>query len=571
MQVKIKKTGATALNTVIIITLGFIPTHSIAQPTTPHPQTEPRYINALPYTIEKSGHYKLATSLDTTTDGISVAADNVIIDLNGQSITGPLTTDTTSSGIVSFGHHHIEIRNGKIRGFQHGVYLSGYADKAQTSKDLGPGGHVIEHLSISQSSFRGIRTEGQNTVIRENKISNVGGDMTSDNAYAMGIETYGEKTLILNNQVEEVRGTGAADIGEGVGISLTRFGSGSIVKGNRITNNSLEIPTDSPGWTTRSRSSYGIWVGGDGISDVLVADNTIKNFQQGITFKRSESGALGGNNVTASFIPYYLPDNHKRTRVRDLGGNSSDEQNLLLKPGRATPGQVETVEPPISTYLSPLHRLMSPAFLPVSKTRVGQKTIEGKNAANMVDYWHPLYPGRAKHPIYVDLATGRAWNCCETDHLINIQGAQGTPYEDVLQGDDKTNLLAGGLGNDRIDGREGDDYLFGDEGDDELWGAKGNDFFDGGPGNDVMWGGPDVDTFVFWKRSGIDHDTIGDFSVSTTEQDIVDFAGAFHSYEEVMEATTQVDEDIIITLTTDDSITLKNVQKEDLRPASFKF
>ena len=532
---------------------------------------ETQYISTLPYTIEKSGHYRLAKSLETSSYGILIATDNVKIDLDGYTITGPLSTNTTAAGIVSFGHHHIEIRNGDIRGFQYGIYLSGYSDRATTSKELGAGEHVIEHLSISESTFRGIRVEGNNTIIRDNKISDIGGDTTIENAYAMGIESYGENTRISNNKIEEVRGTGIADISEGVGISLTRFTSGSVIEGNTVTNASLEISSDSPAWLTRSRSSYGIWVGGDGATDVLVANNTVRNFKQGITFKRSESGALRNNNVTSSFIPYYLPDDHDRTRIRDLGGNTSDEQNLSLKPGRATPGQVETVEPPVNTYLSPLHRLVSPAFQPISKTKSGDATIAGNGKANMVDYWHPVYPGRAKRPVTVDLRIGKAWNCCETDRLLDIFGAQGTPYADVLLGNDEVNLLAGGPGDDRIEGHGGNDFLFGDEGDDELWGNQGDDFIDGGPGHDMLWGGPGSDTFAFWAPSGSGHDTILDFTVSTAERDILDFAGVFHSYEEVMKASVQVGDDTVINLTDDDSIEIKNVQKKTLTPSNFRF
>lgn len=561
------------LNIAALAFLSLTTGSSIAQPAAHSDITaNTQYINSLPYTIEKSGHYKLSRSLVTTSYGILVAANDVIIDLNGQSITGPLAPDTTSTGIASFGHHHIEVRNGDIQGFQYGVYLSGYSDSAQSSKDLGAGGHIIERLNITKSSFRGIRIEGAKTVIRENKISNIGGDITIDNAYAMGIESYGENVKISNNEIEKVLGTGVTDISEGVGISLTRFGSGSVVEGNRLDNGSLEIPVDSSAWLTRSRSSYGIWVGGDGIANVLVANNTVKHFKQGVTFKRSESGALRGNNVTASVIPYYLPDDHKRTRVRDLGGNTSDEQNLSLKLGRATPGQVETIEPPVNTYLSPLHRLKSPAFLPITKNGRGDTIIEGNNAANnMVDYWYPVYPGRAKRSINVDLKIGKAWSCCETDQLVNIQGAQGTPYEDFLRGNSETNLLAGGAGTDQIKGEGGDDFLFGDEGDDELWGGEGNDFLDGGPDNDVLRGGPGSDIFAFWTRSGTGHDVIIDFTVGTLEHDIMDFAGVFHSYEEVIEASTQVGKNTVITLTADDTVTLQNVQKHTLSPSNFKF
>jgi len=528
-------------------------------------------IDKLPYTITAPGNYKLEQSLSSDRNGIEILASNVTIDLNHNMLSGPTDGDNTGFGIFAFGQSDITIKNGQIRGFQYAVYLSGFSDLAADSSSLQGRNHLVEDMQISLSTFRGIRVEGEGSVIINNTISDIGGDTTIDNAYAMGIETFGMHVLIKNNSLMEIRGQGTQDIGEGVGISLSRYGDGSIVEGNRVANREFEISSKSPAWKTRSRSTYGIWVGGDGIHDVVVSRNNIDNFKQGITFKRSEAGSIFGNRVTNAFIPYYLPDNHDRTRVVDLGQNTSDEQTLDLKPGRATPGQIETVEPPYLTYLSPLHRVANPAFLPVPNPTNGDDIIIGIGERNMVDYWSPIDLSKPASPVFIDLAAGRATGGGGNDRLINIQGAQGSPYDDVIIGNDNNNLLAGGSGNDRIEGGGGNDYLYGDDGDDELFGGPGDDVLDGGPGNDILWGGPGADTFIFWKGTGGGNTTIGDFSGSTGEHDRIDLAGVLGSFEEVINVSTQVGDDLLITLNANDTIVLLNVKKETLTPDDFIF
>lgn len=528
-------------------------------------------IDKLPYTISAPGNYRLESSLQSDRNGIEILASHVTIDLNRNTISGPTDGDNTGFGIFAFGQSDITVKNGLIRGFQYAIYISGFSDFAESSSALKGRNHLVEDLNIRFSTFRGIRVEGEDSVIANNVISDIGGDTTIDNAYAMGIETFGKNVLIKNNSLMEIRGQGTQDISEGVGISISRYGEGSIVDGNSVANREFEISSNSPAWRTRSRSTYGIWVGGDGIDDVVISHNTINNFKQGITFKRSESGSFFGNRVTNAFIPYYLPENEDGTRVVDLGQNTSDEQTPNLKPGRATPGQIETVEPPYLTYLSPLHRVANPAFLPVPNPTYGDDVIIGIGERNMVDYWSPIDASKPDRPVYIDLAAGRASADGENDRLINIQGAQGSPYDDIIIGNDNDNLLAGGGGNDRIEGGAGNDYLYGDDGDDELYGGLGDDLLDGGAGNDILWGGPGADTFIFWKGSGGGSTIIGDFSGSDGEQDRIDLAGVLGSFEEVLNASTEVGDDLLITLNSDDSILLLGVKKPTLAPEDFIF
>lgn len=61
------------------------------------------------------------------------------------------------------------------------------------------------------------------------------------------------------------------------------------------------------------------------------------------------------------------------------------------------------------------------------------------------------------------------------DTLRNIEDIIGGSGNDILNGDDKDNILLGS---------SGDDYLYGGDGPDQLLGADGLDFLDGGNGDD---------------------------------------------------------------------------------------
>jgi Ca2+-binding RTX toxin-like protein len=116
----------------------------------------------------------------------------------------------------------------------------------------------------------------------------------------------------------------------------------------------------------------------------------------------------------------------------------------------------------------------------------------------------------------------------EGDVLVNIEGLEGSDFDDVLSGDDNTNTLLGGFGNDTLKGGGGYDYLRGNEGDDILWGGANGDSLFGGAGydtasyegssagvvvslitNSAAYGDAQGDTFQFIENlTGSDHDDV---------------------------------------------------------------
>lgn len=306
-------------------------------------------ITSLPFAITQPGNYSLAANLHSASGaGISINCDDVVIDFRGFSIAAPFSGSAAGYGVSAFNKERITIKNGAISGFMYGVYLSDLADSVRPNGSFDGGGHTVECLDIRRCTFRAIRVEGNGNVVRNNSIREIGGCTLSEDAYAFGIESIGPGAMIENNRIYEVRGRGVADIGEGVGISISDYGDGSVIRDNVITQSSRELNGKYTDWSAESRSSYGVWIGGE--SDVMVDANLINNFVYGITFKRTSTGCFSRNVVNNAVVPYYLPTVMGPTLVRDGGGNISDVRSDELLPLRNTPGPVEYVE---MTYLSP--------------------------------------------------------------------------------------------------------------------------------------------------------------------------------------------------------------------------
>ena len=92
----------------------------------------------------------------------------------------------------------------------------------------------------------------------------------------------------------------------------------------------------------------------------------------------------------------------------------------------------------------------------------------------------------------------RLYNRALTDEEIVLLASR------VIKGDDDSNTLVGGGGNDTLSGGNANDELFGEAGNDQLRGGEGDDLLRGGLGND---------TFVLAEGEGTD--SVTDFEVGT--------------------------------------------------------
>lgn len=134
---------------------------------------------------------------------------------------------------------------------------------------------------------------------------------------------------------------------------------------------------------------------------------------------------------------------------------------------------------------------------------------------------------------------------------------------DGFTGTSHTDWLTGTIGSDIVDARGGNDLI--------RTGA-GNDQLTGGLGKDRMLGGAGADRFIFSDGDG--RDTITDFSASGRDHDVLDLSdcSAIDSWKDlVRNHIKQVDDDVLLTIGTTDSVTLENVWIRALDRADFAF
>jgi hypothetical protein len=233
-----------------------------------------------PTRIAKPGAYCLGSDIRVTGEtAIVVAADRVVLDLNGYSlICSGCPASTTANGIYSDGHSDITVKNGHVVGFFYGAQFTdsdGYT-ALQTDDPAAPTNIAVENVRFRGNYFRGVRVEARRASIRNNVISNTGGSVVYPDAYGFAIESFGGEAIIEGNWIFDTFGVGT---GEGVGISESDFGIGTVIRHNRIVN----------------ASSYGVWVGGGDApgADVVVDHNTI-------TGARVAAIRMGGPGVRAA-------------------------------------------------------------------------------------------------------------------------------------------------------------------------------------------------------------------------------------------------------------------------------
>lgn len=261
-------------------------------------------ISALPYIIESPGSYCLTDNLVNNTDqnAITIAASGVVLDLKQFTISSYNSrSDNASFGIFSLNCRDITIKNGFIKGFMYGIYLS---DKLGSDADPGSvsGGHVIDNMTIKDNFFRGIRLEGAYNIIKNSTITGVSGTTVFSNAFAIGIESIGPGAIIENNTITEIYGTGT---GESVALSFSNNSSGSSASGNIINNKKSAVQNPAQ---LNTGEKFGIWIGGNLIfqTNVYIRNNKISNMTYGVTFAFPTTGWYGNNDVTQNKRCDYL-------------------------------------------------------------------------------------------------------------------------------------------------------------------------------------------------------------------------------------------------------------------------
>jgi hypothetical protein len=242
-------------------------------------------IGTVPYTITQPGSYCLGrdftTSLEDAGAAITIAASQVVLDLNGFSLRNlPVhPRNTATHGIHALNRTRITVRNGTVSGFLRGVYLQGNFAGMDES-------HVVEGVQADGNTHEGIAVEGSGTLVRDNRVRAVIGSHLPEYAECRGIRVMGAAAQVLDNQVFEVHGTPGS--GRGYGIYVNSLAA--VVHGNRIANG-REVPELSTAISVRQ-------------PDVLVTDNQMSWMDQGLVFEDGGAGKYRGNATVDVALPY---------------------------------------------------------------------------------------------------------------------------------------------------------------------------------------------------------------------------------------------------------------------------
>jgi Ca2+-binding RTX toxin-like protein len=381
---------------------------------------------------------------------ITIAADNVVIDLNGHRITGSGTAGSSAKAIVATNQSNITIRNGSIDGFFYGVEL---ADLSARTGQYGH--HLVSNVDVSNCTFRGIFVQGPDNVVQNCTIHDIQGTTVYANAFAAGIESFGARARLVNNRVTEVY---ARDLGEALGISVSDYGVGTVVAGNVIRNSAFD-----------EFRSFGIWVGG---GDVTSYRNTVTNYTYEHGWSSPTKGAFYNN--TAINVPKWII-NSAGAPVVDKGGNAiygtaaADSYTGYLGAnfmyGR---GGNDTLN-----GMGGADRLWG---------GVGADRLIGGDGYDQARYDEAAYAGFRVSLENAALNTGAA----RGDTFQSVEALVLSRGHDTAYGDAGHNTIQGMAGNDNLFGRAGADRLYGGAGNDHLHGGDGGDLHDGGAGFDYV-------------------------------------------------------------------------------------
>ena len=242
----------------------------------------------VPFVITKPGSYRLVSNLNVSSlnaTAISIATDNVTIDLNGFTIGGPGTQPGVTAG---FGianafpspglNKNVVVRGGTIQDFDYGVHLAGMNNRVES----------IHVYNTSHGIF-----VGRSSVVSQCQVSS---------SYATGIGTD-DGCMVLNNTIYSTESTQQA---------INTSGGASPVGGNTVMGNNIRF------------GHKGIRVRGQGNR---IEGKTITLCETGIDLSEGTQNYFAKNLLLCSVLPW-------SGEIDDTNGDSIDPalSNVILLP-----------------------------------------------------------------------------------------------------------------------------------------------------------------------------------------------------------------------------------------------
>jgi Right handed beta helix region len=230
-----------------------------------------------PYRITQSGSYRLSGNLtvpNVNTDGVDITASNVTLDLNGFTISGPVTCtlgtypvqcSATGSGIgIKSSNNNITVRNGTVQGMgRSGMDLEGaggilvedmHVDSNAGSSDAGIRNAgivvgnvgIVTHCTVTTNAGHGIVAVGSASVtISLNNVTfnggdgiNGGGEVSNNTVFSNGQIGINSPAAAINNAVEGNIGWGIFHA-NGYGGNVAQGNTGGAITGGASMHNNI--------------------------------------------------------------------------------------------------------------------------------------------------------------------------------------------------------------------------------------------------------------------------------------------------------------------------------------------
>ena len=236
--------GAIVLYWMVTTLVGTVFGGPLDPPAAPAP-TQKTQITSLPITINSSGSYILMSDLTCAsctpggTNGITITADNVDIDLNGFALIGPGKASASGDGIRVTGSFNIRIHNGTVRDWKgDGVDVSAINSQLENLRAFDNGGDGLRIFDYG--TIRNCNAMGNGGVGIFAVLSTVIGCTSSVNAVGFHVDG----SLLRDCKAESNSGDGIQNLGIGGAIegcyAISNGGDGiEVFQGIRVVGNDL--------------------------------------------------------------------------------------------------------------------------------------------------------------------------------------------------------------------------------------------------------------------------------------------------------------------------------------------
>jgi hypothetical protein len=171
----------------------------------------------------------------------------------------------------------------------------------------------IEGIEIRDGWLSGIVLQGNNVILRNNIVLNLGGwsEPGPNKPRSFGIDVDGQRPTLMGNVVRNVRNSNG---NEAVAISIRDNAPHAILTSNIMANEVIPARLTNGGI-----ASIGLWVGGspNPQTNVQMTHNLISTFEVGIAASSPTAGVIAGNAITGCIEPIR---NNGAAVIRGLDG-----------------------------------------------------------------------------------------------------------------------------------------------------------------------------------------------------------------------------------------------------------